>query len=74
MDRNVCNPFIKTVATFQELNNHRLNVFMSTNIAIDFFPRESGPSVDTVAHLNDVYCQVTYWSPKKAFYTLQLQS
>ena len=28
MDRNVCNPFIKTVATFEELNDRRLNVFI----------------------------------------------
>ena len=43
MDRNVCNPFIKTVATFQELSNHRLNVFMSKNIVIYFFSMRKWP-------------------------------
>ena len=32
------------------------------------------PSVDSVAHLNDVYCQVTHLDTEKSFYTVQLQS
>ena len=37
IDRNVGNPFIKTVAKFQELNDYRLNVYKSENVTIDIF-------------------------------------